>query len=227
MSIKFTYVGHATYLLDIGGTKIVIDPFFTSNPLTGISADSVEADFVLISHGHFDHIEDAVSIATQTEAVVVSNFEIVGWMQKNGIAEEKGSPHHIGGGVSYPFGHVKLTIAHHGSGLPDGSYGGNPAGFLITAEDKRIYLACDTALFSDMQLYSDVDLAILPIGDRFTMGPDDALQAVKFIKPKLVVPCHYNTWPPIQQDANAWAERVEAETEAKVNVMEPGTILEL
>ena len=226
MAVKFTYVGHATYLLDIDGTKVVIDPFFTSNPSTEVAADSVEADVILVSHGHFDHVEDLISIAKRTGALVISNFEIVNWVQGQGI--ENAHPQHLGGGFTHDFGHLKLTIAHHGSGLPDGSYGGNPAGLLITAGGKKMYFACDTALFSDMQLYAgDIDLFVVPIGDNFTMGPEDALQAVKWVKPKMVVPCHYNTWPPIEQDGDAFAASVEAETGAKAVALKPGEALDL
>lgn len=227
MSIKFTYVGHATYLLDIEGQKIIVDPFFTSNPLATVKAEAVEADFILQSHGHFDHIEDTVAIAQRTGAKVVANFEIVNWLQGKGLTNLH--PQHLGGGFAHSFGHVKFTIAHHGSGLPDGAYGGNPAGFLITAAGKKIYLACDTALFYEMQLYGQegIDLCVLPIGDNFTMGPSDALKAVDFIKPKLVIPCHYNTWPPIAQDGAAWVKRVEGETEAKAQALGPGDWIEI
>jgi L-ascorbate metabolism protein UlaG (beta-lactamase superfamily) len=227
MSIKFTYIGHATYLLEIAGKQIVIDPFFTSNPSTEVAANSVAPDYILVSHGHFDHVEDLVSLAKRTGAQVVSNFEIVNWIQGQGV--ENTHPQHLGGGFNHDFGHLKLTIAHHGSGLPDGSYGGNPAGLLITAEGKKLYFACDTALFQDMQLYGEegIDLFVVPIGDNFTMGPDDALRAVKFVKPRLAMPCHYNTWPVIEQDAVAWAKRVEAETDTKVHVLSPGGSLEL
>ena len=145
------------------------------------------------------------------------------------MAEENTHPQHLGGGFQHDFGHLKLTVAHHGSGLPDGSYGGNPAGLLITAEGKKIYIAGDTGLFSDMQLYGreGVDLFILPIGDNFTMGPDDALEAVKLVNPRLAMPCHYNTWPPITQDVQAWAEKVHAETDTKVAVLAPGEMLTL
>lgn len=221
---KMTYFGHATYLFELSGKNIVVDPFFTSNGLNDVAADTIDADYILISHGHFDHIEDAVSMGKRTGAVMVANFEIGNWLGGQGIDEGNISPHHLGGGVQYDFGHVKFTIAHHGSGLPDGSYGGNPAGFLITAEGKKIYLPCDTALFMDMQMYGEegIDLYVPPIGDRFTMGPDDALRSVKLVKPKMVVPCHYNTFPPIEQDAAAWAVRVESETDAKVTVMTAG-----
>lgn len=229
MAVKYTFVGHGTHMLDIGGKQVLIDPFFTSNPMTEVSADSVNPDFILVSHGHFDHVEDLISIAKRTGAKVISNFEIVGWVQKQGIPEEQTHPQHIGGGFTHEFGHLKLAIAHHGSGLPDGSYGGNPAGLIITAEGKRLYFACDTALFLEMELYGNtgIDLFVSPIGDNFTMGPDDALEAVKLVKPKVAVPCHYNTWPPIEQDANAWAKHVEAQTDTKVRVLSPGESLDV
>jgi L-ascorbate metabolism protein UlaG (beta-lactamase superfamily) len=229
MAIKFTYVGHATYLLNIGGANIVVDPFFTSNPLASVKAQAVAADYILQSHGHFDHIEDTVALAKRTGATVVANYEIASWLQKQGVPGNKTHGQHLGGGFNYDFGRVKFTVAHHGSGLPDGSYGGNPAGFLISAEGKNIYLACDTALFSDMKLYGEggIDLFVTPIGDNFTMGPDDARKAVQFVQPRLAVPCHYNTWPLIAQDAAAWAKAVESEGSAKVKVMQPGDVLTL
>lgn len=229
MTIKYTYIGHGTHSLEIGGKLILVDPFFTSNPSTEIAADSVNPDYILVSHGHFDHVEDLVSIAKRTGATVITNFEIAAWVQKQGIAADKVHPQHLGGGFNYDFGRVKLTIAHHGSALPDGSYGGNPAGFLITADGKKIYLTCDTGLFETMRLYGEegIDLMVLPVGDNFTMGPDDALRAIKLVKPKLAVPSHYNTWPLIEQDVAAWAKRVEAETSTTVHVLPPGESLEL
>lgn len=229
MAIKYTWYGHGTHGLEIGGEQIIVDPFFTNNPKTNVSADSVAADYILVSHGHFDHVDDLISIAKRTGATVIANFEIISWLQGQGIAEGNTHPQHLGGGYQYDFGYVKLTIAHHGSGLPDGSYGGNPAGFLITAEGKKIYLTCDTGLFDTMRLYGEegIDLLVLPIGDNFTMGPDDALRAVKLVKPKMAVPTHYNTFPLIEQDAQAWAQRVEAETSTKVYVLDPGESVEV
>jgi len=227
MSIRYTYIGHGTHLLETDGTKILIDPFLADNPSTDLSPDEVEADVIVVSHGHGDHIADAVPIAQRTGSKVISNFEIVGWLGQQGVAEDKLHPQHIGGGFKHDFGYLKFTIAHHGSGLPDGSYGGNPAGLLFFLGDKKLYFACDTALFLDMQLYGEegLDLAVLPIGDNFTMGPDDALKAVKLLNPKQAVPCHYDTFPPIEQDAEAWKARVEAETETKVSVLAPGQSL--
>ncbi|MCP4692226.1 MAG: metal-dependent hydrolase, partial [Desulfobacterales bacterium] len=162
-----------------------------------------------------------------TGATVVSNFEIHNWLLNQGL--EKAHPMHIGGGFDHPWGRVKLTIAHHGSALPDGSYGGAPAGFLFYIGGKKIYHACDTGLFYDMKLIGEegIDLAFLPIGDNFTMGPDDALRAVKLIEPKQVVPIHYNTFDVIKQDPGPWADRVEAETETRAVVLAPGKALEL
>ncbi len=227
MTIKYTYVGHATHLLDVNGTKVVIDPFFGDNPSTDMSADAVEADYILLTHGHYDHVADAVAIAKRTGATVVSNFEISNWLGQQGVPEAQLHAQHIGGGFKHRFGYVKLTIAHHGSGLPDGSDGGNPAGLLITADGKKLYFAGDTGLFYSMKLYGEegIDFAVLPIGDNFTMGPDDALRAVKLLTPKVVVPSHYNTWDLIAQDAAAWKKRVEAETGTKVAVLKPGESL--
>jgi len=204
----------------------LVDPFLTGNPAASTTADKPPADFILISNGHSDHVGDAVSIARRTGATIISNFEIASWFTNQGLT---GHPQHIGGGFQYPFGYVKLTQALHCSALPDGSNGGNPAGFLITAEGKKIYLACDTGLFGDMALIGDegIDLAVLPIGDNFTMGPEDALRAAKLVRAKNVIPVHYNTFDLIKQDARAGAKRVEAETQSKVTVLDPGQTFKL
>lgn len=227
MALKITWYSHACFLIDTGDAKLLTDPFLTGNPLAPIQADSIEADYILISHGHGDHVGDAVPIAKRTGATVISTFEIQNWIIGQGI--ENAHPQHIGGGFDYPWGRVKLTIAHHGSALPDGSYGGNPCGFLFYIQGKKVYHACDTGLFYDMKLIGEegIDLAILPIGDNFTMGPDDALRAVKLIDPDQVVPIHYDTFEVINQDPDDWARRVQKETSAKVSVMKPGDSLVL
>ena len=217
---KFTWYGHATLGLETDGHKLLIDPFFTDNPSAPVTADEMEANFILVSHGHGDHVGDTVSIAERTDALVISNFEIANWFETQGVS--KVHPQHLGGGFQHPFGYLKLTLALHGSALPDGSYGGNPAGFLLTTNDgKKIYMAQDTGLFGDMQLIGDegIDLAVIPIGDNFTMGPDDALKAVKFLRPKVVIPIHYNTWDLIAQNPISWADRVEDEMQARVVVL--------
>ena len=220
--IEIVYHSHACFGITVGDTHLLIDPFLSGNPLADVSADEVEADYILVSHGHGDHVGDTVEIAKRTGAMTISNFEIKGWLEAQGV--ESSHPLHIGGGYDFPFGRVKLTIAHHGSALPDGTYGGNPAGFLLTLAGKKIYHACDTGLFYDMKLIGEegLDLAILPIGDNFTMGPDDALRAVKLLEPKVVVPIHYDTFDVIQQDPRAFASRVEAETAARCLVLSPG-----
>jgi L-ascorbate metabolism protein UlaG (beta-lactamase superfamily) len=227
MTNKFTLYGHATLGLETDGFRILIDPYFEGNPAASVKPGKVSADFILISHGHHDHVGDALEIAKRTNAEVISNLEICTWFEKHGI--EKVHAQHLGGGFKYPFGYLKLAFALHGSMFPDGDDGGNPSGFLLTTNDgKKIYMAQDTGLFGDMKLIGEegIDLAILPIGDNFTMGPDDALRAVKLIQPKMVVPIHYNTWEVITQDADAWSKRVEAETKTKVKVLKPGESLE-
>ncbi|MFC2045968.1 metal-dependent hydrolase [Chloroflexota bacterium] len=220
--VKLTYHSHACFSITVGDTHLLTDPFLTGNELADVTAGEVDADYILVSHGHGDHVGDTVEIAERTGAMTISNFEIHNWLLAQGVVDAH--PLHIGGGYDFPFGRVKLTIAHHGSGLPDGSYGGNPAGFLLTLEGKKIYHACDTGLFYDMKLIGEegLDLAILPIGDNFTMGPGDALRATKLLKPKVVIPIHYDTFDVIKQDPQAFAARVEAETPSECVVLRPG-----
>jgi L-ascorbate metabolism protein UlaG (beta-lactamase superfamily) len=227
MTVALTWYSHACFLIDTGDAKLLTDPFLTGNPLAPIGADAVEATHILVSHGHGDHVGDTVAIARRTGAMVISNFEIQNWLVGQGV--ENAHPQHIGGGFDYPWGRVKLTMAQHGSALPDGSYGGNPCGFLFYIQGKKIYHACDTGLFYDMKLIGEegIDLAILPIGDNFTMGPEDALRAVKLIQPAEVIPIHYDTFEVIKQDPLAWAASVGAQTSAKVKVMKPGDTIAL
>lgn len=227
MSVKLTWYGHATLGLEVDGQNVLVDPFLAGNPAASTGPESLEPEWILISHGHDDHVADAIEIAKRSGAKVISNDEIANWFERNGVEAHH---QHIGGGFNYPFGYLKLTQALHGSCLPDGTYGGNPAGFLLTTKDgKKIYMACDTGLFGDMRLIGDegIDLAVLPIGDNYTMGPDDALRAVEFLRPKHVIPVHYSTFELIKQDPNAWAERVRSATDTEVHVLKPGESLTL
>lgn len=222
MATELTWLGHGSWLIASGGHRVLLDPFLDDSPVSPMRSGEVNAEFILVSHGHFDHVADVEKIAGRTGALVISNFEICQWFGTKGI--ENTHAMNIGGGYHFPFGRVKMTIAHHTSMLPDGANGGDPAGFLVSLPEGNVYFACDTGLFYDMKLIgaAGIELAALPIGDNFTMGPDDALEAVKLIEPKRVVPVHNRTWPLIDQDPDAWAKRVEAETTAKPLVLQPG-----
>jgi L-ascorbate metabolism protein UlaG (beta-lactamase superfamily) len=233
MSTRVRWLGHASLLLESGGRTVLIDPFLTGNPKAAVTADKVPADLILISHGHGDHVGDAVAISKRTGATVATNYEIGLWLEQpaQGLASERiqGLQH----GGSFVFDQavrVKLTLAFHGSTLPDGSNGGNPCGFIVTfADGTKVYDAADTALFGDMALIGEegLDLAILPIGDYYTMGPDDAVRAVRLLHPRYVLPIHYGTWPRIDQDAQVWADRVKNETSAQPVILQPGDWFEV
>jgi L-ascorbate metabolism protein UlaG (beta-lactamase superfamily) len=222
MSITITWIGHSAFSLEIGGQTVLIDPFIGDNPLAAAQPEDFDPAVILLSHAHGDHLGDTVAIAKRTGAVVVANFEIGNWMMANGVENvEQVNP---GGTYGGDFLDAKWTVAHHSSSFPDGTYGGQPNGIIITANGLKLYFAGDTSLFSDMKLIGEegIDLAFLPIGDKFTMGIDDSIKAVKFIEPRVVLPMHYNTFPPIAQDASAWAERVNKETDATPIVLDPG-----
>jgi len=223
MTTQLTWLGHGSWSIQIDEHQVLLDPFLNDSPVAPITADEVDANVILVSHGHFDHIADVASIANRTGATVVAIFEIAEWFRKNhGVQETIGM--NLGGTLELPWGHVKMTPALHSSQLPDGSGGGVAAGFLLTLGKQRVYFACDTALFSDMKLIGDVgvDLAVLPIGDHFTMGPEDSIAAINLIQPRRVAPAHYNTFPPIVQDVEAWALRVKADTSSDPVVIDPG-----
>lgn len=200
--MKITYYGHSCFSVEVSGKTILFDPFITPNELAaGIDVDGIAADYILISHGHEDHIADAVRIAKRTGAIVVSNWEIVQWLGKQGIT--KTHPMNIGGHWFFDFGKVKCVNAVHSSSLPDGSYGGNPMGFLIEATEGSFYYSGDTALTYDMKLigdYKKMDFALLPIGNNFTMGIDNALIAAEFIRCDKIIGLHYDTFGYIKID---------------------------
>lgn len=192
--MKLTYYGHSCFTVEVKGKKLLFDPFITPNKLAqNINLDKIEADYILVSHGHQDHIADAVQVAQNTNATVISNFEIINWFTEQGI---EGS-HPMNHGGAFDFDRVKYVNAIHTSSFPDGSYAGNPGGFIIMSGEKNFYFAGDTALTMDMQLIPRVatlDLAILPIGDNFTMGADDAIVASDYIKCNKILGVHYDTF---------------------------------
>jgi L-ascorbate metabolism protein UlaG (beta-lactamase superfamily) len=225
--MRLTFLGHAAVRLEVGEADVLIDPFLTGNPQATIGPDDVRPSHIVLTHGHGDHVGDAVALAGASDAVTIASVEVAGWLAGQGVRTTVGI--NLGGGVATPFGRVSLHPAWHSNSLPDGSYGGMPAGALIEAGDVRVYHAGDTALFSDLALVGrrGLDVALVPIGDHFTMGPDDAVEAVRLLAPRIVVPIHYDTFPPIRQDARAFAARVDAETDARCIVLAPGEGLDL
>jgi len=225
-TMKITFLGHSCFLVETASARLLIDPFLTGNPQATVRAEDIACDYVLISHGHEDHTGDALAIARRVDATIIANYEIAEYYAAKGARTHAMNP---GGGHTFPFGRVKLTLAHHTSSLEAGLnpiYLGTPCGLLVQADDKTLYHAGDTALFLDLQLIgrAGIDVALLPIGDNFTMGPDDALTALDFLRPKVAVPMHYNTWPLIAQDPQAFAARA-SQAGHTVKVLAPGQSL--
>jgi len=208
--MKIIYHGHSFVQLENDKYSILIDPFVTGNPTAITSIDNLKCDYIILTHGHGDHISDAITIAQKYKSTIISSFEIANYAEKNKV---NAHPMGIGGGYNFPFGRVKLTIAHHSSSFPDGSYAGNPTGALIMMDGKTIYHAGDTGLFYDMKLIGEmqkIDVAFLPIGDNFTMGIDDAVKAAEFINAGVTVPIHYNTFDIIKANPEDYKKKVES-----------------
>ena len=226
--MKITYLAHSCFLVETSQGRLIIDPFLTGNPLAPARAEDIQVDYVLCSHGHDDHIGDALGISKRCGAPIIANYEIAEYFGAQGASTHGMNP---GGAFQFPFGRVKLTIAHHSSSANTGLnpiYLGSPCGIILQADGRTIYHSGDTALFLDMQLIGQIglDLALLPIGDNFTMGIDDAVAALGFLRPKLAVPMHYNTWPPIVADPARFVADA-AKAGHAVRVLRPGESLEL
>lgn len=227
--MKVSYHGHSVVQIQTNGKTIIIDPFITGNGLTDLTVDEVKPDVIILTHGHGDHVGDTVELAKRNDALVIANADLCAFLSFQGV---KTHAMHIGGAYQFEFGKVKLTQAFHGSGyVIDGSqeiiYCGMPVGILFMNEGKTIYHAGDTGLFSDMKLIGErhpIDLAFLPIGDNFTMGPEDAAYAAKLLAAKTVVPIHYNTFPPIKQDPNMFLEMLE---DQNGKILQPGESIEI
>ncbi len=225
--MKLKYFSHSAFQITTNDGKVIlIDPFLDDNPTSPVKADDVTADYIVITHAHGDHVGDAFKIAGKSDCLIIANNEIANYVAGKGY---KAHNMHIGGGYNFDFGRVKLTIAHHGSITPEGDYGGEPCGVVLSIDGKDIYHTGDTGLFLDMKLIgelNEIDYMLCPIGDNFTMGIDDAVKAVEFVNPKTVIPMHYNTWPIIAADPNEFKTKVEAAGK-NCRVLEFGEEIEL
>lgn len=225
--ITIRYLGHSGFTVDDGQSRTAIDPFLTGNPKTPLKASEITVDQILLTHAHGDHLGDTIEIAKRSDATVYTNFETGSWLVKQGL--KKLHSMNTGASRRFPWARLTWTPAWHSNSLPDGSYAGLAHGLVLELDGKRVYHAGDTALFGDMALIAEepIDLAFLPIGDYYTMGPKHAERAVTLLKPRLVIPIHYNTFEPIVQDATKFKSAVEERTKTLVKVLAPGDTFEL
>lgn len=224
---ELKYLGHSCFFIDDGKDRILIDPFLTGNPLAGAKAGDLFPTLILVTHGHGDHLGDAIAISKRTGAPILGVFELVNYCIERGA---KGIPAHIGGKIKFDFGWVKLLQANHSSSTSDGVYTGNPVGFIVDHYGNHIYHAGDTGLFGDMEMFGRiyrVDIALLPIGGTFVMDVLDAVDAVKMLKCRVAIPMHYDTFPPIKADVNRFKNLVEKDTDTEVVTLKPGETFEL
>ncbi|MFC2130123.1 metal-dependent hydrolase [Bacteroidota bacterium] len=224
--LKLTYLSHSSFLLEDETHQVVIDPFLTGNANAPVKPEEINAQFVVLTHAHGDHVGDAFDIAKRNDATIIAVNELANYAASQGCNAHN---MHIGGGWNFPFGRLKFTIAHHGSSNNDGQYMGEPAGVVISMGGKTIYHCGDTGLFLDMKLIGEmnkIDIMLVPIGDNFTMGIDDAVKAVEFVNPGIAIPIHYDTFPVIPADPNEFKSKVKA-IGKKVQVMGYGEALEL
>lgn len=224
MEVKF--LGQSGFCLRDGAHEVLVDPFLSGNPVAKDAPESFSPSHILLSHAHGDHTSDTEAIARRAGATVVSSAEIAGYYTAKGLSAHGMN---VGGSYQFAFGRVKFTPAWHSSSFPDGTYGGMPMGILIDIGGRRLYHAGDTGLFSDMQLIGEMglDVAMLPIGDNFTMGPEDAVRAAQLLKAKTIVPMHYNTFDLIKQDGAAFKADVERDTQSACVVLDPGQSIEV
>lgn len=224
--MKVTYYGHSCFSVESGGKTLLIDPFITPNPLaSSVEVASLKPDYILLSHGHFDHVADVEVIASQSGATIIGNYEVVQWFAAKGL--EKGHPMNSGGSWTFDFGHVTFTAAVHSSSMPDGSYGGQAGGFLVETPEGAFYYSGDTSLTRDMELIASslkpgsLKFAALCIGDNFTTGVDDAVTVARWLRCQEVIGVHYDTFPLIMIDHLA-AKKVFSESRKNLHLMSVG-----
>jgi L-ascorbate metabolism protein UlaG (beta-lactamase superfamily) len=220
--VRIEFLGHSAFLIETGEYYLLLDPFLKGNPSARKTPEEIKPTHIFVSHGHDDHLGSTIYMAKASGAIVYATFELAGQLGKEGLNVREG---HIGGKQIGEFGSIKFFNAQHGSGI----LGGHACGFVLGIENKKVYFAGDTGLFGDMSFLADeeIDIAMVPIGDLFTMGPEDAIKAVKLIKPRYVIPMHYNTFPAIKQDPVKFKESIENETNSTVIILSPGEIFEL